>query len=64
MMPLFERLAALMTAPPPAEGGPDFELCRLLAALTPDDVRANVLVHDQLSLIQMIREHVPGYGPH
>lgn len=64
MAPVLERLAALMAAPPPVDGGPDLELQRLLASITPNDIRVHVLVQDQIPLIQMICEHVPGYGPH
>ena len=61
---VFERLSRLMQSPPPAQGLPDPELAELLASLTPDDLRANVLPEHHTAVVEMICNHVPGYGPH
>jgi hypothetical protein len=42
----------------------DVELCRRLASITPWFVEQNVAVENRLELIDMIRQAVPGYGPH
>ncbi len=46
------------------DGASDEELSRFLAALTPEDLRANVLMIDYANVVSMIRAYVPGYGPH
>lgn len=64
MAPLFERLSDLLRSPLPPDGKPDAELCVLLASLTPDDLSANVLPEHYTVVVEMICNHVPGYGPH
>jgi hypothetical protein len=64
MAQVFERLAEMLRSPPPADGHPDPELCALLASLTPEDLTANVLPEHYLAVVEMICNHVPGYGPH
>lgn len=48
----------------PEDGDPDPDLCALLASLTPDDMSANALPEHYAAVVEMIRSHVPGYGPH
>jgi hypothetical protein len=42
----------------------DVELCRRLASITPWFVETHVAEEDRLMMIDMIRQAVPGYGPH
>lgn len=64
MAHLFERLTEMLRSPMPEDGDPDPDLCALLASLTPDDMSANVLPEHFTAVVEMIRSHVPGYGPH